>query len=98
MGSREVSSPPYRHLLGEEWGGGGGGCSASVGAGDLAATSLTGVGVAGSSCSQVSPVLADPSLVSSSVSAGRDLRSCFCKISESTGDRSHSCSSRSSPL
>ena len=45
--------------------------SASAGAGDSAASSLMRVGIAGSLRSQESPVLADPSPVASSVSAGR---------------------------
>ena len=69
--SCKVSSPPSQHLVGEE-GGGAARASASAGASDLAASSLLGVGVAGSSCSQEAPVLADPSPESSSVSAGRD--------------------------
>ena len=71
MGSREVSPPPSCRSVGEERGGAAR-ASASAGASDSAAFSLPGVGVAGSSRSQESPVLADPSLVDSSVSAGRD--------------------------
>ena len=41
-------------------------------------------------------MLADPSPVASSVSAGRDHRSRFREIGESTGDRSHSSRSSSS--
>ena len=70
-----------------EGGGGGGG---PVGVSDSAASSLPGVGVAGSSRSQESPVLADPSPVASSVSAGRDCRSHTREIGGSTGDRSRS--------
>ena len=62
---------------------------ASVSAGDSAVSSLTGVGVAGSSHSQESLVLADPSLIASFVSARRDRRSRSREIGGSTGDRSH---------
>ena len=82
VGSREVS-PPSCHSVG------GGGLD-SVGASDSAASSLPGVGVVGSSRSQESLVLADPSPVASSVSAGCDCRSRSRKIGESTGDRSRS--------
>ena len=89
MGSREVSSPSLPPF--------GGGGSASGGMSDSAASSLPGVGVAGSSCSHESLVLAAPSSVASSVSAelGRQLRS--REIGKSTEDRSLSCSLRSSP-
>ena len=59
MGSREVSSPPSHGSLG-----GGGEVAralASGGASDSAASPLPWVGVAGSSRSQESLVLADPS-------------------------------------
>ena len=69
-------------------GGGGGGAS------ELAASSLPGVGVAGSARSWESLVLASFP-VASSVSAGRDRQSRSHEIVESTGDSS--CSSRSSP-
>ena len=61
---------------------------ASVDAGDTATSALTGVGVAGSSRSQELFVLADPSPVASSVSAGRDRQSRSREIRESTGDSS----------
>ena len=73
-----------------------GGClraSASASASDSAASSLPGVGVAGSLHSQESPVLAHPSPVASSVSAGCDHRSHSCEIGGSTGDFSRSRSS-----
>ena len=81
-------------------GGGGGGAAralAFAGTSDSAVSSLPGVGVAGSSRSQESPVLADPSLVASSISAGRDHRSRSREIGGSTGDRSRSRSSRLFP-
>ena len=71
--------------------------AASVGVSDSDASSFPGVGVAGSSHSQKSLVLPDPSLIASSVSAGRDRRSRSREFGESTGDRSRSCPSRSSP-
>ena len=62
VGSREV--PPPSSLQSKEWGEGGGGTAmralASAGAGDSATSSLLGEGVAGSSRSQESLVLADP--------------------------------------
>ena len=69
MGSLEVSPSPSRHSVGEERGGATR-ASAFAGASDSADSSLPGVGVAGSSRSQESPVLADPSPVDSSVSTG----------------------------
>ena len=88
MDSREVSSPPSCRSVGEE----------EVGGGLWllwAASSLPRVRVVGSSCSQESLVLADPSLVASFVSAGRDCWSRSHEFGESTGDRSRP--SRSSP-
>ena len=64
---------------------------------DSATSSLLGIGVAGSSRSQQSLVLAAPSSVASSASAERDHRSSSCEVEGSTEDRSHSRSSRSSP-
>ena len=92
MGSRLL--PP---TVWWEEGRGGARASVSAGAGDSAASSLMGVGVAGSSHSQESPVLADPCPVASSVSAGRDRWSRSREIGEFTGGRSRSRSSRSSP-
>ena len=71
--------------------------SVFAGASDSAASSLPGVRVAGSSCSQESFVLADPSPVDSSVSAEGDRRSPSREIGGSTGDCYCSCSSHSSP-
>ena len=71
IGSREVSSPPSHHSVGKKWGRGAARVLASGGASDLAASSLPGVGVVGSSCSQESFVLAAPSSVASSASAER---------------------------
>ena len=65
---------------------------------DSAASTLPGVGVAASSRSQESLVLADPSPVDSSVSAGGDRRSPSPKIGGTTGDRFRSRSSCLSPL
>ena len=80
-------------------GGGGGGTRvlAFGGASDSAASSLPGVRVAGSSRSQESLVLAAPSSVASSASAGRDRRSYSHEVGGSTEDQSHSRSSLSSP-
>ena len=90
VGSHEVSG-----------GGGGAWASAralvSAGAGDSAASSLPGVGVAGSSRSQESLVLADPDPVVSSSPPGGDRRSRTGGRGGSTGDRSRSCSSRLFP-
>ena len=64
-----VGSPLPLLLFGGRGGGGGEGTAralASGSLGDSAASSLPGVGVAVSSCSQESLVLADPSLVASS--------------------------------
>ena len=69
--------------------------SASAGASDSAASTLPEVGVAGSSRSQESLGLADPSPVDSSVSASGDRRSSSREIGGSIGDRS--LSSRLSP-
>ena len=87
VGSREVSPPPSRRSVGEEKGDAAG-ASASAGAGDSAASTLPRVGVAGSSCSQESLVLADPSPVDSFVSAGGDRQSPSREIGGFTGDRS----------
>ena len=96
VGSHDVSPPPSHCSV--RGGGGGGGASASAGASNSAASSLPGVGVAGSSHSRESPVLADPpSLVASSVSAGRDCRLCSHEIGGSTRDRSCSRFSHLSP-
>ena len=84
-------------LVGEEGGGRATRASASGGTSDLATSSLLGVGVAGSSRSQELLVLADPSPVASSVSAGCDRRSRSREIGESTGDRFRLRSSCSSP-
>ena len=89
MGSHGVSSPPSRHFGGRV------GVRALASVGDSASSSLMRVAVAGSSRSQESLVLADPSPVASSVSAGRDCWSRSREIGESPGDRSRS--SRSSP-
>ena len=78
--------------LTSQWGGGGGTrVVASGGECDLAASSLPGVGVAGPSRSQQSPVLtrsAPPSVDSASVE--RDLRSRSSKVGGSSGGRSRS--------
>ena len=70
VGSREVSPPPSLRSVGGE-----GGCAAralaSAGAGDSAASSLPGEGVAGSLRSQESFVLADPDPVASSRPSSR---------------------------
>ena len=65
--------------------GGAAGALASAGASDSAASSLPGVGVAGSSRSQESFVLADPSPVDSSVSAGGDRRSPLARLASLRG-------------
>ena len=70
---------------------------ASVGADDSATSSLPGEGVAGSSRSQESFVLADPDLVASSSSPKGDRRSRSGGRRDSTRDRSRSRSSRLSP-
>ena len=73
------------------WKGRGGAVAlASAGAGNSAASSLPGVGVARSSRSQESLVLADPDPVASSSPPGGDHRSCSGGRGSSTGDRSHS--------
>ena len=97
VGSHEVSSPPSRCSVGEEGVGAPRGPRLLGGTSGSAASSLTGVGVTGSSCSQESLVLADPSPVASSVSAGHDRRSRSREIREYTRGRSCSCSSRSYP-
>ena len=74
MSSHEVFSPPSALPPFGASGGGGARVTASAGTGDSAASYLMGVGVARSSCSQELLVLADPSPVASSVSAGRDRR------------------------
>ena len=94
IGSREVSSPPSRRLVGEE-GGGAAWVLASGGASNSAASSLPGVGVAGSSRSQESIMLVAPSSVASSASSEHDRRSRFREVEGSTEDCSRS--SRSSP-
>ena len=91
------SSLPPPAVRWERSGRGAARASASVSVGDSAAYSLTGVGVVGSSCSQESLALTDPPPVASSVSAGRNRRSRSREIRGSTGDHSHSCSSRSFP-
>ena len=93
VGSREVSPPPSRRSVGEERGDAAR-ASAFAGASFSAASSLPGIGVAGSSRSQESLVFADPSPVDSSVSAGGDRRSPTPEVGGSTGDRSRSYPSR----
>ena len=96
VNSREVSSPPFHHSVGErEREKGGGGVLASGVASDSAASSLPGVGVAGSSCSQESLVLAAPSSVASSASADHDSQLRCCEVGGSIEDCSRSHSSRS---
>ena len=95
VNSREVSSPPFHHSVGERERGGG--VLASGVASDSAASSLPGVGVAGSSCSQESLVLAAPSSVASSASAERDSQLRCCEVGGSIEDCSRSRSSRSFP-
>ena len=70
---------------------------ASAGASDSAVSSFPGVGVAGSSCSQESLVLADPDPVVSSSPPGGDHRSCSGGREGFAGDRFRSRSSRLSP-
>ena len=95
--SHGVSSPPSRFSVGEE---GRGGLRALVSGGecDWTASSLSGVGVVGPSCSQESPVLARsaPSSVNSSASVERDPRSSSREAGGSSRGRSHSHSSRAS--
>ena len=64
---------------------------------DSAASSLTGGGVAGSSLSQESLVIADPFMVAPSSSPARGRRSQSRGRGNSTRDRSSLCSSRLSP-
>ena len=97
VGSHEVSSPPFPLFSGRGRGGRATRASASGGTSDSATSSLLGVGVVGSSRSQELLVLADPSSVASSVSAGCDRRSRSREIGESTGDRFRLRSSCSSP-
>ena len=96
VGSREVSPPPSLRSVGGE---GEGECAARAlaSAGDSAASSLPGEGVAGLSRSQESLVLADPIPVASSSPPGSDRRSRCGGKGGSTGDRSRSRSSRLSP-
>ena len=85
--------------LTSQWGWGGGGGTRVVASGgecDLAASSLPGVGVAGPSRSQESPVLtrSAPPSVDSSASVERDLRSRSSEVGGSSGGRSRSRSSQ----
>ena len=89
VGSREVSSPPSRRSVGE-----GGGGSWLLGARlTLLILPLKGGGVAGSSCSQESLVLAAPSSVASSAFSEHGHRSHCHEIGDFTEDRSRSRSS-----
>ena len=96
VGSREAPTPSSLQSK-EGVGGGAARALASAGAGDLATSSLPGEGVAGSSCSQESLVLADPDPVAFSSSSRGDRRSHSGGKGDSTGDRSRSHSSRLSP-
>ena len=89
VGSREVSPPPLPPFSGR------GGGERREGLGFCGRERFgcffpPGVGVAGSSHSQESLVLADPSPVYSSIPAGGDCRSSSHRMGGSTGDRSRS--------